>query len=154
MKIVAINGSPHKKWNTDALLAKILESAASKGAEMKMVDLYDLKISGCKKLYGAQTQKRKEPRSLPLKDELTTILEEIHDETDAVVIGSPIYWHEVTGVTRCFLELFLFQYLNDDDPDSPFRPKLKDLYLTKILLPLSTLVLSKTGKSVVYNPNA
>jgi NAD(P)H-dependent FMN reductase len=33
MKIIAINGSPRKKWNTAMLLEKALEGAASQGAE-------------------------------------------------------------------------------------------------------------------------
>jgi len=42
MKIMAINGSPRKKWNTETLLAKALEEAASQGAEIELVHLYDL----------------------------------------------------------------------------------------------------------------
>ena len=32
MKVLAINGSPRKGWNTDTLLKKALEGAASAGA--------------------------------------------------------------------------------------------------------------------------
>ncbi len=31
MKVIAINGSPRKKWNTATLLEKALEGAASEG---------------------------------------------------------------------------------------------------------------------------
>ena len=33
MKVLAINGSPRKQWNTAMLLNKALEGAASQGAE-------------------------------------------------------------------------------------------------------------------------
>ena len=36
MKMIAINGSPRKKWNTATLLQKALEGAASRGAETEL----------------------------------------------------------------------------------------------------------------------
>ena len=42
MKVIAVNGSPRKKWNTATLLENALEGAASKGAETELVHLYDL----------------------------------------------------------------------------------------------------------------
>ncbi len=39
MKVLAINGGPRKGWNTDTLLNKALEGAASVGAETEMVYL-------------------------------------------------------------------------------------------------------------------
>ena len=46
-KIILINGSPRKNWNTDILMKKALEGAVSAGAEAEMVYLYDLKFRGC-----------------------------------------------------------------------------------------------------------
>ena len=60
MKIIAINGSPRKGWNTDILLKKALEGAASAGAETEMVYLYDLKFRGCISCMACKL--RKEPR--------------------------------------------------------------------------------------------
>ncbi len=42
MKVIGINGSPRKKWNTSTLLEKALEGAASEGAETELIHLYDL----------------------------------------------------------------------------------------------------------------
>jgi len=47
MKVMAINGSPRKNWNTATLLEKALEGAASEGAETEIVHLYDLEFKGC-----------------------------------------------------------------------------------------------------------
>ena len=41
MKVLAINGSPRKQWNTATLLNKALEGAYSKGAETELINLYD-----------------------------------------------------------------------------------------------------------------
>ena len=47
MKVIAINGSPRRNWNTATLLEKTLEGAASEGAETELIHLYDLDFKGC-----------------------------------------------------------------------------------------------------------
>ena len=47
MKVLAINGSPRKDWNTATLLKAALDGAASEGAGVELVHLYDLAYHGC-----------------------------------------------------------------------------------------------------------
>lgn len=47
MKVLAINGSPRKTWNTATVLTKALEGAASQGAQTELIHLYDLNYKGC-----------------------------------------------------------------------------------------------------------
>ena len=122
MKVIAINGSPRKNWNTDTLLKKALEGAASAGAETEMVYLYDLKFCGCKSCMACKLKKEPRPNRCVLRDDLTAVLDMAH-EADAVILGSPIYFGEVTGEMRSFFERFLFQYLNYDDYTQPLSPK-------------------------------
>ena len=122
MKVIAINGSPRKNWNTDTLLKKALEGAASAGAETEMVYLYDLKFRGCVSCLACKLKKEPRPNRCVLRDNLTTVLDKVH-EADAVILGSPIYFSEITGEARSFLERFLFQYLNYDDYTQPLSPK-------------------------------
>ena len=122
MKVIAINGSPRKNWNTDTLLKKALDGAASAGAETEMVYLYDLKFRGCVSCMACKLQKEPRPNRCVLRDDLTAVLEKVH-EAEAVILGSPIYFSEVTGEMRSFFERFLFQYLNYDDYTKPLSPK-------------------------------
>ena len=122
MKVIAINGSPRKGWNTDTLLKKALDGAASAGAETEMVYLYDLKFRGCVSCLACKLQKEPRPSRCILRDDLTAVLDKVH-EADAVILGSPIYFSEITGEARSFLERFLFQYLNYDDYTKPLSPK-------------------------------
>ncbi len=122
MKVIAINGSPRKNWNTDTLLKKALDGAASAGAETEMVYLYDLKFRGCVSCLACKLQKEPRPNRCVLRDDLTAVLDRVH-EADAVILGSPIYFSEITGEARSFLERFLFQYLNYDDYSKPLSPK-------------------------------
>ena len=124
MKIIAVNGSPRKNWNTDTLLKNVLDGAASAGAETEMVYLYDLKFCGCKSCMACKLQKEPRPNRCVLRDELTPVLDKVH-EADAVILGSPIYFSEVTGEMRSFFERFLFQYLNYDDYTKPLSPRKK-----------------------------
>ena len=121
MKVMAINGSPRKNWNTDTLLKNVLDGAASAGAETEMVYLYDLKFCGCKSCMACKLKKEPRPNRCVLRDDLTPVLDRVH-EADAVVLGSPIYFSEVTGEMRSFFERFLFQYLNYDDYSKPLSP--------------------------------
>jgi len=107
MKILAINGSPRKKGNTATLLSKALEGAASQGAETKLVHLYDLTYKGCISCFSCKRKGGESYGKCAYKDELSPLLEEIQD-ADAVILGSPIYFDEVTGSMRSFLERLLF----------------------------------------------
>jgi multimeric flavodoxin WrbA len=48
-------------------------------------------------------------------DELSPVLEKVMN-CDALLLGSPIYYSDVTGVMRCFIERLLFMNLTYDDP--------------------------------------
>ena len=47
MKVLAINGSPRKNWNTGLLLKNALDGAALGGAEVELINLYGLNFKGC-----------------------------------------------------------------------------------------------------------
>jgi len=115
MKIMAVNGGPRKKWNTATLLNKVIEGAASAGAETELVYLYDLDFKGCRACYSCKLLGGKSYGKCAAKDELTPVLEQIH-EIDGLVVGSPIYFWSLTGVARSFLERLLYPYVNAADP--------------------------------------
>ena len=136
MNVIAINGSPRKGWNTDTLLKKVLSGAASAGAETEMVYLYDLNFKGCKSCMACKLKKEPRPNRCILRDDLTAVLDRVH-EADAVVLGSPIYFSEVTGEMRSFFERFLFQYLNYDDYSKPLSPAKKTAWIFTMNCPES-----------------
>ena len=69
MKVIAINGSPRKGWNTETLLKKALEGAGAAGAETEMVHLYDLKFRGCVSCMACKLKKEPRPCRCILRDE-------------------------------------------------------------------------------------
>ncbi len=108
MKIIAINGSPRKNCNTAALLKKALEGAASKGAETELINLYDLKYRGCISCFACK-RKNGEHGKCAINDDLTPILEKL-ETADAIILGSPIYYMDITAGMISLLERFLFSH--------------------------------------------
>ena len=110
MKMIAINGSPRKNWNTATLLKKALEGAASEGAETELINLYDLDFKGCKSCFSCKVKGGKSFAKCSIKDELTPVLERLEDAY-AVILGSPIYLGNSTGEMRSFMERYIFPYI-------------------------------------------
>jgi multimeric flavodoxin WrbA len=106
MNIVAINGSPRKNWNTAILLDKALEGAVSQKANTETINLYDLKYKGCTSCFFCK-RKDREHGQCAMKDDLTPVLERLIT-ADAIVLGSPIYFMNITSGMVAFLERFLF----------------------------------------------
>jgi multimeric flavodoxin WrbA len=134
MKVIAINGSPRKNWNTDTLLTKVLDGASSAGAETEMVYLYDLNFKGCISCMACKLKGGKSLGRCAMKDDLTPVLDAVH-EADAVILGSPLYWHVVTGEMRSFMERFVFQYHNYDDYNKLMSPPKKTVLLYTMNMP-------------------
>ena len=110
MKVIAINGSPRKKWNTAIMLEKVLEGAASEGAETELIHLYDLNFKGCTSCFACKLKDGKSYGKCAMKDELTPVLAKLKD-ADAVTLGSPIYLGNSTGEMKSFMERYIFPYL-------------------------------------------
>jgi len=110
MNIIAINGSPRKKWNTATLLEQALEGAAEHGATTELVHLYDLNFKGCTSCFACKKIGGKSYGKCAMKDDLRPVLERIA-AADALILGTPIYFHLETGEMRSFLERLLFPYV-------------------------------------------
>jgi len=122
MKIMAFNGSPRKKWNTAMLLEKAVAGAASEGADTSLIHLYDLDYKGCISCFSCKLRDGKSYGKCAVEDDLTPIYAEIR-EADALILGSPIYFGDVTGEMRSFLERLLFPYLVYELPPRSLFPK-------------------------------
>jgi len=124
MNVLAINGSPRKAWNTATLLTKALEGAASQGASTELIHLYDHNYKGCISCFACKLKDGKSYGKCAVQDELTPILEKIAN-ADAVILGSPVYFHGVTGEMRSLIERMGFPYtVYDKTYSSLFNKKM------------------------------
>ncbi|MBO4798005.1 MAG: flavodoxin family protein [Candidatus Methanomethylophilaceae archaeon] len=111
-KIVAINASPRKGWNTDMLVEKAAEGARSEGAEIIRFDLYKLeKFTGCVSCMACKRPGR--GGACVIKDGLKPVLDAIR-ESDGLIIGAPNYFGDLCAEFRLFYERLLFPYLTYD----------------------------------------
>ncbi len=123
MKVIAINGSPRKKWNTATLLEKALEGAAGQGADTELVHLYDLDYKGCTSCFSCKLTGGKSEGRCAMNDGLTPLLRKIEDEAGALVLGSPVYFGAMSGEMRSFLERLLFAPLVYSKPPRSVFPR-------------------------------
>ncbi len=107
MKAIAINGSPRKEWNTAIMLENALAGAASVGAETKLIHLYDLDFKGCTSCFACKRKGGTTGGLCAQRDALRDVLAEVL-AADVLVMGSPIYFGDVTGEMRSFQERLLF----------------------------------------------
>lgn len=94
MSIWFINGSPNKCGNTVGLAKELLH-----GQHYETLHLVDYKIYS----YGQRFS----------DDELITVLSAMK-QADTIVIGSPVYWHNLSGAVRNLLDR-LYGVLNKRD---------------------------------------
>lgn len=113
--IVIIDGGPRRNMNTAQMLRKIAEGALSVDAdiEVKTFRLYDLNYKGCMSCMACKV-KGKAMNICKFKDPLSPIMEEIA-QADGLVLGSPIYFGDITGQMRTFLERLCFPWLSYND---------------------------------------
>ena len=111
MKALFINGGPRKNWSTFKMLDSVMKGAADAGAETELINLYDIAIKGCKSCLACKLKNAKTNGVCAIRDDLRPVLEKAHD-ADVLVMGSPIYFSDTTGMTRAFLERLLFPVLS------------------------------------------
>ena len=108
-KIVAINASPRKGWNTDIIVMEAAKGAESTGAYIKKTDLYKIeKFTGCISCFGCKREKNL--GQCIYKDGLAPVLEEIR-KADGLIIGSPNYLGDFSAAFRSLYERLVFQYI-------------------------------------------
>lgn len=140
-KVVAFVGSPRKKGNTSDVVQAVLKGAAAQGAETKIYFLNEMNIKGCQNCLYCRKHE-----SCPIKDDMVEVMEHIKT-ADAVVIGSPVFIHQVSGQTKLLMDRL---YPLTDEKHKPRYGNKKLLMVYSQAAPLSIFFkryYSYTGKS-------
>ena len=106
-KVLIINGSPRKNFNTAKLLKEAQNGAEAAGAQTEYFNLYDFNFLGCRSCFACQRKGSTTEGVCAIKDEIKPLLEKCIN-ADAIIIGSPVYFSYPTGVFRSFVERLLF----------------------------------------------
>lgn len=124
MQIYAINGSPRKKGNTGKILANVLEGAAEARGDVltETINLYDYRYVGCISCFECKRIGGPSYGKCAPKDDIHQLLQNVL-HADIVVFGSPIYFSDITGMMRSFLERLLFPCFVYDKNYTSIAPK-------------------------------
>jgi multimeric flavodoxin WrbA len=87
--ILGVVGSPRKGRLTDQLITRALEGAKSAGVETEKVYLVDFRVP-----FYTETEQAKSPEQLS----------RLCEEADALIIGAPVYYGDINGLTKDFMD--------------------------------------------------
>lgn len=99
MKILAINGSHRAGKSTTDLLETTLDAARELGCEVELVELTEVQIDFCT---GCNACLR-EPSCSITGDDMDALGEKIL-AADGLLLGSPVYWMNVTARMKNFMD--------------------------------------------------
>jgi len=108
MNIVGFVGSPRKGGNTDRLVEEILAGAHDAEHQTEKFYLTDYALTPIDAVYGEEANWT-DPRQAPadrLIDEIVA--------ADAVILGSPVYWFNVSGLLKLFIDRWALYQRGDE----------------------------------------
>ena len=100
MKVLAINGSPRKEGNTAALIKHVLAAVEKEGIETESISLAGKKLHGCIACFKCAENK---DGQCAIKDDMNGLIEKML-EADAIVLGSPTYFANVSSEMKAVID--------------------------------------------------
>jgi multimeric flavodoxin WrbA len=116
MKVLGVVGSPRKGGNTETMMREALKASEQEGAETELLFLsdFDLKpCNGCRTCF--------ETKECVIKDGVEKIFEKM-SEADGIIVGSPVYFQNITAQTKMFMDRVGF--INNARGRKTFRNKI------------------------------
>ena len=108
MKLLIINGSPHKKGLISQMLRIFHEQAIATGVEVTEVYANDLQIKPC---MGCMACRSKRHCVLP-EDDAQRVLALIQ-QADSIVVGAPCYWGNIPGQLKLLFDRIVYGMMRD-----------------------------------------
>lgn len=108
MNIVCILGSPRPNGNSTIIAERFLSEARHLGAEVQTHRLNRMTFRGCQACGACKGRLD----HCALNDDLTPVLESIHT-ADILVLATPVYFADVTGQMKSFIDRTYSLYVPD-----------------------------------------
>ena len=99
MKVVLINGSPHRKGNTFIALSEVAGALEKEGVQKEIIQLGIKAVQGC-----IACNKCAELGHCVFQDTLYNQVREALQEADGIVVGSPVYYAGPNGALCALLD--------------------------------------------------
>ena len=102
MKVILINGSPHKAGTTFTALTEAANQLEKEGIEAEILQIGSKAIRGCSGCLSC----RKNGKCI-IDDEVNVVAEKFK-EADGIIIGSPVYYASPNGTLISFLDRLFY----------------------------------------------
>ena len=102
MKVLLLNGSPHKDGTTAAALSEVARTLNEEGVETEIIQVGHLAIRGCIACYACSKLKR-----CVFDDEVNEIARKFED-SDGLIVGSPVHYAAPAGTLICLLDRLFY----------------------------------------------
>lgn len=100
-KVLAINGSPRKDGNTAVLIRTILKELEKEGISTETIQLGGKKIHGCTACMKCFENRDKK---CVIDDDLVNTCIEKMSNADGILLGSPVYFLDVTSEMKALID--------------------------------------------------
>lgn len=101
MKVVAVSGSARAGGNTALLLQAALEPLRAAGHDCELIEVAGKRLEGCT---ACMACKRERDRRCHGRDDIGNIIIEKLDEADAIILGSPVYFADITSEMKALID--------------------------------------------------
>ena len=118
-KVVILNASPRKDGNISQMLNIMGDTLFEKGTEVTIIDVCKLEFRPC---IGCMKCRSAHDCVMP-EDDTKRILRLVQ-ECDALVVGSPCYWGNMTGQLKMLFDRWVYGMMDHSERDYPI-PLLK-----------------------------
>ena len=105
MKVLLINGSPHKQGNTFLALSEAAKTLAANEIETEIVQIGVKPVRGC---IACGQCKQKELGRCVFDDDICNRISEKLDDADALIVGSPVYYGQPNGAVLSLIQRMFF----------------------------------------------
>ena len=114
MKVLAIQGSPRKKGNTDLVLDWVLKAVRQKG-HRSLGKLYaaDLDVAGCGECFACQ--RHEEEPGCSIKDDMGIVYKKML-AADLIVLATPVFCWGPTAQLKAILDRLYATFKFGEDP--------------------------------------
>ena len=105
MKVLLINGSPHEKGCTYTALTETAKELERQSIETEILWVGIGPIRGCS---GCGACAKNEPGRCIFNDDTVNIGLEIMEQSDGLIVGSPVHYANASGAITSFLDRFFY----------------------------------------------
>jgi multimeric flavodoxin WrbA len=102
MKVLGINGSPRRGGNTEILIREVFRILEEKGIKTEFFQLGGKQVNGC--IACMKCRKSADGRCHQKNDLINDCIKKMV-KADAIIIGSPVYFSDLTSETKALIDV-------------------------------------------------